>query len=243
MGEWYYTDFTRQYINDEWNDLPEGNSQTCWGFETMFGYAITDRLEGHLHLPIAFKSKETPTSDNSSSGIGDIYLKGRYGVLPWAKDKHGLTLTGALRLGTGDDEASPALGDGTTDFALGAIFSSAWLSQFRGHLKANYWVNGETDDDVSIGNQLKVLGKIDYNLSPGVMPFLTYIYKSQAESEFSDGSTCNPETIRHYVVFGGVWKPKKGLSVRPKVVLPLGGENGRNFSIKPVLDLWYVFGI
>lgn len=243
MASWYMMDFTKSYnwTDEEWKEYPSGRSQTFWGFNTMFGYGVTDRLEVHLHLPIAFKSMEVAGVENSSSGIEDIFLKARYAVLPWAKDKHGLTMTGALRFGTGDDEASPALGDGTIDFALGAIFSTAWMNKSRGHLKANYWVNGENDKDVNIGDELKVIVKYDHKLSPKVMPFLTYIYYSQTKKETAAGVVSNSQKIRHYMVLGGVWKPRKGISIRPKVMIPVGGEGGSLFNFKPVLDFWYVF--
>ncbi len=245
MASWYYTDFTKFYDwnVEEWKDLPSDSSRTYWGFNTMFGYAITDRLEAHVHVPITFKSAENDTIKRSSSGLGDIYLKSRYSVLPWAKDRHGLTLTGALRFPTGDEEASPALGDGTTDFAIGEIFTTAWMNNFRGHIKAGYWFNGKNDDEVNIGDEFKLILKLDRKLSPKVMPFMTYIYYSQTKKETDAGIVANSQKIRHYFVLGGVYKPIEGMFIRPKVVMPIGGEGGSLYAFKPLIDFWYIFKI
>ncbi len=245
MASWYRMDFNRSYkwSGEKWADFPSDSSRTYWGFETMFGYGVTDRLETHVHIPIAFKSASNDTIDKSSSGIGDIYLKTRFALIPWAKDRHGLTLTGALRFGTGSWLPQPklGLGDGSTDFAIGEIFSTAWMNNFRGHLKANYWFNGVNHSGEDVGDELKVIVKLDRNLSPKVMPFITYIYYSQSKKESAAGVIANSEKIRRYFVLGGVYKPMKGMFIRPKVVIPIGGEGGILFDYKPLIDFWFVF--
>ena len=40
----------------------------------MFGYAITARWEGMIHVPIAHKSYDDGALDESSNGINDIYF-------------------------------------------------------------------------------------------------------------------------------------------------------------------------
>ena len=84
MAQWYYMDFTQTYswTDEEWKD--EENDYLKWGFETMFGYAITDRWEAMVHIPVRFHSFKTATAEESNSGIGDIFIKTRYAVLPWA---------------------------------------------------------------------------------------------------------------------------------------------------------------
>jgi hypothetical protein len=244
MTSWYMMNFNQSYdwANEEWKDYSSDKEMTYWGFESMVGYAITDRIEAHLHIPLTFKSlKMDPNIDLSSSGIGDMFLKGRYALIPWTKDQHGLTLTANLRLATGDKDADIALGDGTTDFGVGAIFSSAWMNKFRGHLKAGYWINGENDDKINVGDELKVIAKLDRKISPKVVGFLTYIYYSQGEKENDGTAVTNSEKNRNYVALGGVWKPKKGMFVRPKVLFPIGGEGGSLFAYKPLIDFWYVF--
>ena len=179
MGMMYYMDFSKKYdsVTEEWKDNP--NDQSNKGFQLMFGYGVTDRLETSIHVPITFKSINTPTIDETTSGIGDIYLKTRYSILSWAKDKHGLTVVGSLRFATGKDDETVGFcncGDGTTDVGLGGIFSTKWKHKFRGHVKLNYWLNGKNDADTNIGDEIKLILKLDRNLTPKIMPFVTYIY-------------------------------------------------------------------
>ena len=241
MGEWYYKNLTKIWQDDEWQDYDHTKVQ--WGFETMFGYAPLDRWEVMLHVPFMFKSYSNG-EDESASGIGDIFFKTRYGILPWAKDKHGLALVGSLRLPTGADDEDFSwnnTGDGTTDFALGAIYSTPFWNDFRGHLKTNYWINGKNDDDVKGGNILRIIVKLDRNISKKVMGFATYIMDDWGDGEDADGNSIKNEKIRHFFVLGGVWKPKPGLFIRPKVSFSLGGKIGTNASYVPKLDVWYVF--
>ncbi|MDP8240158.1 MAG: transporter [Candidatus Hatepunaea meridiana] len=241
MGEWYYINYTKQWntTDEKWDDLASGVSSSKWGFETMFGYAITNDWEAHLHVPIKFWKSESGGVENSESGLGDICFKTRYAVMPWAKDTHGLTLTGHIRLGTGDK--NKGLGDETTDFGISAIFSTAWMGKSRGHLKANYWINGENDDNFKPGNELKVILKYDYNYSPKLMPFVTFIPYMVAEKENDGNAVTDSDKTRYTFVLGGVFKPQKGIFVRPKIAFALGGKTGNNYSFKPVLDLWYIF--
>jgi len=97
---------------------------------------------------------------------------------------------------------------------------------------------------MKIGNEMKLIVKYDHNFVKKFMGFATYIYYNQAESEDTNGnSIADSDKTRHYFVLGGVYKPKPGLFIRPKVLLPIGGENKINYSFKPVLDIWYIFKI
>ncbi len=242
MGEWYYKSLTKIYVNDKWEDYDD--SKVDWGFETMFGYAPIDRWEVMLHVPFKFRSYSNG-ADESNAGLGDIYFKTRYGILPWAKDKHGLALVASLRLPTGKDDDSFSwnnIGDGTTDIGLAGIFSTAWMNKFRGHLKVNYWINGENSDTkVKPGNEIKFIAKLDRNFQKKLMGFATYIYCGQGEKEVDGTAVTNSDKTRHYLCLGCVYKPKKGVFFRPKLTLPLGGENGQNYTVLPKVDFWYVF--
>lgn len=254
MGQWYYMDYTTSYdwANQEWKDFVADRKSVAWGFETMFGYGLTDRLEAMVHVPIMFKSTEDPDTTvpggikkMEASGIGDIYLKTRLNVMPWSKDSHGVTFTGSLRLPTGDEKAEIALGDGGIDVGLGVILSTKWFNgKHRGHLKINNWISSANDDTVKVraGNQLKIIVKYDYNLIKQFMPFMTYIYLDEGTKLKKNGEAVKEKwKIRHSLCVGGVWKPKTGLFIRPKVLLPLGGEGGSLYSYKPVIDAWFIF--
>lgn len=248
MAQWYSMDFTKKYIDDDWKNNP--SDQLNWGFQTMFGYAVTDRFETMVHIPYYFKSHRDDASsiDTYEQGIGDVWIKTRLGVLPWAKNKHGLALTTTLRLPTGSkigDHKFCYCGDGSTDFALGGIFSTAWMHDFRGHLKLNYWFNQKNFNEVDIGDEMKLIVKLDRNFHKKFMGFTTYIYYSKLSNKNVPAGTIiqNIDKKRHYFVIGGVYKPKKGVFVRPKISFAIGGEKLINFTFKPMLDFWYVFTI
>lgn len=254
MVHWYYMDFTNKYIVDDWKDNPK--DQVNWGFNYMFGYAVTDRFEAMVHIPYAFLSQEDDDGKVEEAGFGDMWLKARLGLLPWAKDKHGFTLTATLKLPTGAATFEPPegkevsdykfckLGKGRTDFALGGIYSSPWRYKFRAHLKANYWFN-ENNSTKSTGDSWKLIVKLDRNFHKKFMGFATYIHTAKwADKNSPDGAFIdNTDKKRHIFQVGGVYKPKKGVFVRPKVAFAIGGEKLINYDFKPMLDVWYVFTI
>ena len=247
MASWYYQDFTKSYnwTNSEWVDFPDGRSQTYWGINTMIGYGITNRWEGMIHIPVMFLSKEVGGVANNSSGMGDIYLKTRYAVLPWTK-KHerALTLVGAARFGSGDTDAVPALGDGSTDFSLGGIYSSALGKKFVGHLKARYWLNGKDVADDDIGDDLKFIAALGYKATPKVMPRVIFILVSQGKYKDASGHTLdNTQKSRYNVIVDCVFRPQPALTVRPRLLFPVGGEGGAMYNFMPMIDIWYVFQI
>ncbi len=242
-GMAYSMDFSKKYDSaaEEWGD--NSSDQSDKGLQLMFGYGLTDRIETHLHVPVAFKSITTTTVDESESSIGDVYLKTRIGITPWSKDKNGFLLTGALRFGTGNDDAAHKFcntGDGTTDLGIGGIFSTKWFSKFRTHVKLNYWLNGKNEAKTNIGDEIKLILKLDRNLHKKFMPFMTYIYYDKLDGETEAGVDVAGKS-RNYFQVGGVYKPVKGVFVRPKVAFHFGGENGVMFSYKPMFDFWYVF--
>ena len=240
----YYTNFNKSYNFEDkkWVDFPDHNSMTFKGFQNMIGFALTDRIEVMIHIPIIFKYSQTAGIYNSYSGIGDIFLKTRIGILKWANNKHGLTLTGAVRFSTGDKYATPSLGDGSIDIALGSIFSSAWIGKWRAHLKANYWLNGKSDKNIDIGDDFKLIAKLDRKLSNRIIGFLGYIHYSLFKKKKINGEVIdNTQKNRHYIVAGCVYSLGKGLNIRPKIIIPLNGKGGNLFAYKLCLDFWYTF--
>lgn len=243
MGEVYNMDYSKKYINSDWQSNP--SDQSNFGFEFMFGYALSDRWEVMLHAPLYFKSSPVNNVKEKSSGIGDAYFKTRYALVPWAKDKHGITLVGSLRLPSGSDNKQSTflnLGDGTTDIGLGGMLTTKWFNKFKGHVKLNYWINGKTDADVNKGDEMKLILKLDHNLSKKFMPFVTFIHYKVFENKDADGNKiAGSNKSRNYFVIGTVYKPKAGLFLRPKLSFFMGGKNGVIFNVKPIFDMWYVF--
>ncbi|MCK5147745.1 transporter [bacterium] len=240
----YLTDFNCSYdwAGEKWQDYPEDKIYNWNGSNTMFAVGVTNRLELMMHVPIDFKSKEHSGVESSARGIGDMYVKARYAIIPWAKDKYGFTVVAATRFATGDKDADIAMGDGTTDLGLGGIFMTRWHKGWRGHLRAAFWLNGKTDADINVGDELKMVAKMDRKFSPKFIGFITYINYQVFKKQNADGDAIDcTHKSRHYLSPGFIWKPVKGLNIRPKVLIPFGGEGGSLFSVKPLLDFWYTF--
>ena len=109
-------------------------------------------------------------------------------------------------------------------------------------MKLNYWINGKTDVDVNKGDEMKLIFKLDHNLSTKFIPFITFIHCKVFENKDADGNKiAGSNKSRNYFVIGTVYKPKAGIFIRPKLNFFVGGENGVIFSVKPILDVWYVF--
>ena len=228
--------------SESWADFGEDRSMSTTGIETMLGFGVTDRIEAMVHIPLLFKKNEVGGVETSAAGLGDIYVKTRIALVRWAKGSHGFTLVGAARFGSGDTDSTPALGNGSMDFALGGIFTTKWMGKFRGHFKFNTWLNGKTNTDMNIGDEVKFIGKLDHNLSSKLMGFLSYIYYGQGKRKNAAGDIVdNTQKSRNYAVMGLVFKPVKGLFIRPKVTIPVAGKGGNLFTIKPVLEAWFVF--
>ena len=98
-----------------------------------------------IAVPTIFQEIEGPGGTAASSGLGDVSLFAKYVVLQI--DRPGETLRLApkvvLKLPTGDDDASPALGGGSIDVSLGGV--GAWLRGRTGiYVEALYQVRGES---------------------------------------------------------------------------------------------------
>jgi len=243
----YYKDLSQAYdwTNDEWKDLTDTYLE--YGANLMVGYGILDNLELLVHLPVLMKDYEVQGSSLSSSGIGDLFPKIRFMALPASKGMPiFFTLVAAARFPTGDKDASPPLGDGTIDFGGGFLLMTKKFSNFKFHLKGGYWYNGKTDADVDLGDLVIGIGKIDYHAAPGVMPFLNLTGKYLfAKKDSAGNEVTHSEKQRFEVIPGLVWKPIKGLSIRPKVKLPIPtpslNKGGKLYTFMPGLDVWYVF--
>ena len=244
MNRVQYNDFVQSYDwqTEQWTDFPEMNRSLQIGFETMIGYGLTDLIEFMLHLPVPYKYSKSGDIVNDQIGLGDILLKTRIGIKKWNNNQHGLTFVGAVRLSTGDSETIPAFGDGTTDVGIGGIFSSAWRNKWRGHLKGFFWRNGENYAHQKVGDEWKLIAKVDRRLSSGWMGFLTYVYTAQSEKRDVDRQRITATSkFRHYGCFGFIIKPLPALNVRPKLTFPLAAKGGSLYHVQPCLDIWWVF--
>ncbi|MGQ9678600.1 MAG: transporter [bacterium] len=164
-----------------------------------------------------------------STGLGDLLVIGRYGFLqfPLLPVKGALSL--ALSLPTGDKEASPTLGDGSTDLAAGLAFNTINFGVVVGHLRGAYWLNGKTNDSTKLGNMFEYLVGIDFPIYPRLYPQFALSGYWQDNRKVNGESQNNTELLRTNFSVLLPYNPLPKLVVRPKLSLPLksmcrGGE-------------------
>ncbi|HIE05819.1 MAG TPA: hypothetical protein EYP58_03355 [bacterium (Candidatus Stahlbacteria)] len=244
----YYKDLVKSYnwTDEEWQEI-SGSSYLEIGGNLMVGYGVLDNLEFLVHIPVVMKDYDVQGTSSSSSGIGDVFPKLRFMAIRGGKEMPVfLTFLAAARFPTGDKDASPALGDGTIDIGGGFLLMTRKMNKFKFHVKGAYWYNGKTDSDVDIGDCVIGIGKIDYHVAPKVMPFLNFTGKYFfAKRDSAGNEVANSEKQRFEVIPGLVWKPIKGLSIRPKVKFPIPtpalNKGGKLYTFMPGLDIWYAF--
>ena len=141
-----------------------GERETGQEVELEFEYGLTADWTAEMELPFVDKD----LNDSGSSGLGHMVLRSRYRFL--RLDTPGVQRSAAVlvqvKLPTGDDEATPRLGSGSTDFVGGLLYgheSRRWYY----NLAARYRLNTEGGGGLEKGDKqfLDIVG--------GVRPFLT----------------------------------------------------------------------
>jgi hypothetical protein len=234
------TDKSYNWADEEWTEIAGDNQTTVINSHFMLGYAPVNKWEVMTHIPVMYKSRDTL----SSLGFQDIWLKTRYNFLG-GKTSPYLTGVAAVRVPTASEDADILLDDRTIDFALGALFMQTFNPVII-HLKAGYWLNGSKETaagDVNVGDDIEIILKPEYVFTPKVKAFLNFTWVETLKSKDEGGNDItNSEKRRLTVSPGIVAKPIPGLSVRPKLLIPIEAVNkgGSNFTWKIGLDLWYV---
>ena len=246
MTEFYYSSLNKIYdtADEKWIDNPDTKSE--WGFNSMIGYGITDRFDALIHIPfrnIAFEN-EDGTVEKDAMGVGDIWLKSQFAVIPWSKDKNGLAFLSTISLPTGSLKDDFTLGSGRIDFAIGEIFSTKWTHNWRGHIKANYWFSQNTGgtSGKDVGDNYEVILKIDKFFTKTAFAFVVFNYTQKWKDQTAAGiHTAWTQKSRYVIQPGITYIPKPGLFIRPKVAIPVSGEVGEMNDYKILVDVWYVF--
>ncbi len=141
-----------------------GERETEQEGELELEYGLTADWTAEMELPFVDKD----LNDSGSSGLGDIVLRSRYRFL--RLDTPGVqrsaAILGQVKLPTGDDNSTPRLGSGSTDFVGGLLYgheSRRWYY----NLAARVRLNTEGGGGLEKGDKqfLDIVG--------GVRPFLT----------------------------------------------------------------------
>ncbi len=115
-----------------------GEEETGQEVEFELEYGLTADWTAEMELPLVDKD----SNGDSASGLGDIVLRSRYRFL--RLDTPGLQRTaavlGQIKLPTGDDDRTPRLGSGSTDFVGGLLYgheSRRWYYNLAARYRLN----------------------------------------------------------------------------------------------------------
>ncbi len=141
-----------------------GESATEREIELELEYGLTADWTAEIVLPYLDKDN----NDDGAAGLGDIVLRSRYRFL--RLDTPGVQRSAAVlvqvKLPTGDDDSTPRLGSGSTDFVGGLLYgheSRRWYY----NLAARYRLNTEGGGGLEKGDRQFL------DLVGGVRPVLT----------------------------------------------------------------------
>jgi len=129
---------------------------------------LNERFQLGVIMPFLNLDFASSAMQASSSGIGDVRLFAKY--LLYQRDRKLETLRiaakGTVKLATGDHNKSPALGTGSTDYALSAV--AAWIKNRTGlYLEGIYQLN-TTTGATDYGNAFLYNFAFGYRLLPVV---------------------------------------------------------------------------
>jgi hypothetical protein len=141
-----------------------GEKETENELSLEYEYGVT----ADLTVAVEFPFKDKTVNANGSTGLGDIQLAAKYRFL--RVDSPGSQYSTALlfkvKLPTGDDDSSPRLGSGSTDF-VGGLLHGLESRRWYYNLAARYLLNTEGGGNLDKGD------KIFLDLVGGVRPVLT----------------------------------------------------------------------
>lgn len=152
-GLLWYMDFAQSYNEEkeDWVDLPSGDSYEKALLLSRFYYGIADFLTIRLTLPVIAQNIKTSGSKESSTGIGDLAIDPKICLVKGSKSIPKISGFTGIRLPTGDETASPPLGDGSTDFLMGILVTHK-IKPFTAHATLGYWLNGKNLADQTFYN-------------------------------------------------------------------------------------------
>jgi len=187
--------------------------------------------------PLAMRSQDTL----KSSGLGDVMVYARYGLLQSSLLPVKAALVLAANLPTADKDASPILGDRTTDIGVAASVVTQKYFGFVGHVRAGYWMNGKADDTTKVGNTFEYLLCGDYSVTKTFTPELAVSGYVQDKKKYNGLPSDNTQASQHLASLLLMWKPVGSLTIRPKVAFPLTGlsKGGSMANVYGGLDVWF----
>jgi len=210
--------------------------------DVTLALGLPGKVEVDLVAPLAMKQ----AGDNKSSGLGDVMVYARWGVLQTSLLPVKAALIVGANLPTAPKDANPALGDRMTDIGVGASAMTVSFLGFLAHVRAAYWLNGKLPDvevENKVGNMIEYNVTLDYAISKTLTPELALTGYSRAQSEMGGTKVANSEVSQNLGNVLLIWKPIPMLVIRPKVAFPLTAlsKGGSMANWYGGLDAWLTF--
>ncbi len=131
-------------------------------------YNVSTRLLVGGVFPYFNKELDTNAGSMSSSGLGDTKLFAKYVVHQIDKRQETIrfVLKSSVTLPTGDEDANPALGDGTTDYSFGVV--AGWIKPRVSLMTEGVYSLNTSRRGMNYGDSFTYNFALGYRLSPAV---------------------------------------------------------------------------
>jgi hypothetical protein len=197
--------------------LPAASKIAAGSAELTASIGLPGKLEFTAVAPLLMKQRDTLRS----SGLGDVMVYARYGVLQSPLLPVKLAATLGVKLPTSSKDANPALGRASTDIGLGLSALTMSLGKVAVHARGGYWLNGKINDTTKLGNQIEYLLVGDYAVSKCFTPELALSGLMTGQGFVNGIAVPKSQSSIHNVGLLLMFKPLPKLVVRPKVSIPL----------------------
>ncbi len=197
--------------------LPTASKMSAASAELTASIGLPGKLELTAVAPLLMKQGNT----QSSTGLGDVIVYARYGILQSPLLPVKLAALLGVKLPTSSKDAIPALGRASTDIGLGLSALTMSLGKVAVHARAGYWLNGKINDTTKIGNQMEYLLVGDYAVSKCFTPELALSGLMSGQRLVNGTAVPKTQSGIHNVGLLLMFKPLPMLVVRPKVSMPL----------------------
>ncbi len=178
---------------------PKDRSVTAWVAPVVIPYNImSEKFQAGIIAPFMNVDLNTGGKEASSSGIGDVRMFTKYLVYQFDRKNETIRVASkaGIKLPSGDEEKSPPLGTGSTDYFFTTV--AAWIKARNGiYLEGIYNLN-TSKGAVDFGNS------VSYNLAFGyrLLPVVYQTYPSPQLNGFLEinGTTTNRNSINRQEV-------------------------------------------
>lgn len=220
-------DFAQSYDEEkeDWVDLPSGHSYEKALLLPRFYYGIADFLTIRLTLPVIAQNIKTSGSKESSTGIGDLVIDPKIRLVKGSKSIPKISGFTGIRLPTGNDAASPPLGDGSIDFLMGILVTHK-IKSLTGHATLGYWLNEKDQPNQTFYNLA-----VEYPLLPDLGAVCELNGSMTGEGLFKGD--------KHILELcpGLQYSGLQGLKIGVAIKLPVLAKGGYRYHLAPFVKI------